>query len=59
MCKVTTLKIKTLMKVSIHLRSRETTNRPPKRPLDIFLQQGVFLFNTVPNKKPCTNWSEK
>lgn len=37
-----------LLKRTHHLRTRITTNGPANRPLDFFLQQGVFLFNTIP-----------
>jgi len=48
------------MKKSCHLRSRKTTNWPTKRPIDVFLQQGVFLLNTIPNHKSYNNcWSEQ
>lgn len=30
------------------LWTRETTLRPPQRPVDVLLQQGVFLLNSVP-----------
>jgi len=30
------------------LGPRKTTKRPSNRPLNIFLQQGIFLLNAIP-----------
>lgn len=34
---------------NMYLGSRKTSKGPSKRPLGIPLQQGIFLFNTIPN----------
>lgn len=34
--------------IRCYLRTRKATNRPSKRPFDIFLQEGVLLLNSVP-----------
>lgn len=34
--------------IRCYLRTRKATNRPSKRPFDIFLQEGVLLLDSVP-----------